>query len=55
MNLIALQQAIGRTPAELSASLSIKTLRHRLPALSRWHTDRCFSDPTKSPLIRQIL
>jgi integrase len=35
--------------------LAINTLRQRLAALSRWHADQGFADPTKSPLVRQVL
>ncbi|WP_227874105.1 MULTISPECIES: site-specific integrase [Burkholderiales] len=35
--------------------MAINTLRQRLAALSRWHADQGFADPTKSPLVRQVL
>ena len=35
--------------------LQIPRLRQRLAALSRWHADQGFADPTKSPLVRQVL
>lgn len=41
--------------SHFAGTLSINTLRQRLAALSRWHTDNGFQDPTKSPLIRQVL
>ena len=41
--------------ADHAKTLSNNTLRHRLAALSRWHTDHGFADPTKAPLIRQVL
>ncbi len=47
--------AIARYLADFSATLSINTLRQRLAALSRWHADHGFSDPTKGPMIRQVL
>lgn len=47
--------AIARYLADFSATLSINTLRQRLAALSRWHADHGFSDPTKGPLVRQVL
>lgn len=40
--------------SHFASTLSINTLRQRLAALSRWHTDNGFQDPTKSPLIRQV-
>lgn len=47
--------AISRYLADHAATLSINTLRQRLAALSRWHTDQGFADPTKSPMVRQVL
>ena len=47
--------AISRYLADHAAPLAINTLRQRLAALSRWHTDQGFADPTKSPLVRQVL
>ena len=35
--------------------MTINTLKHRLAALSRWHQDHGFPDPTKTPKIRQLL
>ena len=47
--------AISRYLADHAAALAINTLRQRLAALSRWHTDQGFPDPTKSALVRQVL
>lgn len=47
--------AIARYLADHAATLAINTLRQRLAALSRWHTDQGFPDPTKSALVRQVL
>lgn len=47
--------AVSRYLADHAASLAINTLRQRLAALSRWHIDQGFADPTKSPLVRQVL
>ncbi len=47
--------AISRYLADHAPTLAINTLRQRLAALSRWHTDQGFPDPTKSPLVRQVL
>ena len=47
--------ATSRYLADHAATLAISTLRQRLAALSRWHTDQGFPDPTKSPLVRQVL
>ena len=47
--------AISRYLADHAGTLAINTLRQRLAALSRWHTDQGFPDPTKSALVRQVL
>ena len=47
--------AISRYLAAYAATLAINTLRQRLAALSRWHTDQGFPDPTRSALVRQVL
>lgn len=45
----------SRYLADHAATLAISTLRQRLAALSRWHADHGFADPTKAPLVRQVL
>ncbi len=47
--------SISRYLAAYAESLSLNTLKHRLAALSRWHQDHGFPDPTKAPKIRQLL
>ncbi len=47
--------AIARYLADQAPTLALNTLRLRLAALSRWHTDQGFPDPTKSALVRQVL
>ena len=47
--------SVSRYLAEHAESLSLNTLRRRLAALSRWHQDQGFPDPTKSATIRQVL
>jgi len=51
----ASSDAIARYLADYASTLSGNTLRHRLAALSRWHLDQGFADPTKSNTIRQLL
>ncbi len=51
----ATTDAIALYLADYAATLTINTLRQRLAALSRWHADQGFPDPTKSPLVRQVL
>ena len=45
---------ICRYLADHANSLAINTLRQRLAALSRWHVDHGFVDPTKAPRVRQV-
>lgn len=47
--------SIARYLATYAESLSLNTLKHRVVALSRWHQDHGFPDPTKGPKVRQIL
>jgi hypothetical protein len=47
--------AIIRYLADNASVLSLNTLRHRLAALSRWHQDHGFPDPTKAAKVRQVL
>ena len=47
--------AVARYLADHAESLSLNTLKHRLAALSRWHQDHGFADPTKDIKIRQVL
>ena len=47
--------SVARYLAEHAESLSLNTLKRRLAALSRWHQDQGFPDPTKSATIRQVL
>lgn len=51
----ASSDAVARYLADYASTLSGNTLRHRLAALSRWHLDQGFADPTKSSTIRQLL
>ena len=47
--------SIARYLAAYAESLSVNTLKHRLAALSRWHQDHGFPDPTKAVKVRQLL
>ena len=51
----ASSESVVRYLADYAASLTQNTLRQRLAALSRWHVDQGFADPTKSPRVRQVL
>lgn len=37
------------------AALSVNTLRARLAGLARWHLDQGFPDPTKAPIVKEVL
>ena len=51
----ATADSIAKYLADHAEALSIGTLRHRLAALARWHQDQGFVDPTKAPLVRNVL
>ncbi|WP_374487280.1 site-specific integrase [Zoogloea sp.] len=51
----ATSEAVARYLAAYGGELANSTLRQRLAALARWHQDQGFQDPTKSPLVRQVL
>jgi integrase len=46
---------IARYLTSYAVTLSISTLRQRLAALGRWHQDQGFPDPTKAPLVKQVM
>lgn len=45
--------AVARYLADFAGKLSNNTLRQRLAALSRWHAQQGFPDPTRSDLVRR--
>lgn len=51
----ATADSVARYLADHAGTLSHNTLEQRLAALARWHTDQGFVDPTKAPLVRQVL
>lgn len=51
----ATQEMVARYLADYAPSLSTNTLQHRLAALARWHTTHGFPDPTKAPMVRQVM
>jgi integrase len=51
----ATSESVARYLAKYASTLSPSTLRHRLAALSRWHQEHGFADPTKSLLVRDVL
>lgn len=48
-------ETVARYLADHAETLSANTLQHRLAALSRLHTGHGFPDPTKAPMVRQVL
>ncbi len=51
----ATPDAIAQYLAHYAPSLTTSTLQVRLAGLSRWHRDHGFVDPTKAPLVQQVL
>ena len=51
----ATADSIARYLADQAEILSINTLKQRLAALARWHQDQGFPDPTKAPVVKQVL
>ncbi|WP_334186698.1 tyrosine-type recombinase/integrase [Noviherbaspirillum sp.] len=51
----ATADSISHYLAHYAPTLSVHTLRHRLAALARWHNEQGFPDPTKAPIVRQVL
>lgn len=45
---------ISRYIAHYADQLSINTLRQRVAALSQWHIEQGFPDPTKTPLLKKL-
>lgn len=48
-------EGIARYLAGYADRLAINTLRQRLAALARWHTEHGFADPTRAPIVRKAL
>lgn len=51
----ATQSSIAQYLADHAEQLSIATLTQRLAALSHWHTQHGFADPTKAVMVRKVL
>ncbi|MHC6225572.1 site-specific integrase [Pseudomonas sp. X10] len=51
----ATADSISRYLAEHAERHAISTLKQRLAALSQWHVSQGFPDPTKAPVVRQVL
>lgn len=51
----ATADSVARYLAEYADSLAVSTLRQRLAALAKWHTEQGFPDPTKAPIVRKAM
>ena len=51
----ATAEGVARYLAAYAGELSINTLKLRLSALAQWHNSQGFVDPTKAPVVRQVL
>lgn len=51
----ATSDSVARYLASYAGVLSVNTLKLRLSALAQWHTSQGFVDPTKAPVVRQVL
>ena len=47
--------SVVRYLADHGSSLSANTLASRLSSLARWHLDQGFCDPTRHPMVRQLM
>lgn len=51
----ATAESIARYLADHAEQHSINTLKQRLSALAQWHVSQGFADPTKAPMVKQLL
>jgi integrase len=51
----ATSDSVARYLAQYAGSLSVNTLKVRISALAQWHLSQGFPDPTKAPVVRQVL
>lgn len=51
----ATSDSVVRYLVDHADSLSLNTLRLRLAGLAQWHVSQGFPDPTKTPMVRQVL
>jgi integrase len=51
----ATADSVARYLADHADTHAVSTLRQRLAALAQWHTSQGFPDPTKAPMVRQVL
>ena len=51
----ATPDSVARYLADRAGKHAVNTLRQRFAALAQWHLDQGFPDPTKAPVVRQVL
>lgn len=51
----ATPDSVARYLAHYAESLALNTLQQRLVALTQWHNEQGFPDPTKFPVVRIVL
>lgn len=51
----ATADSMARYLADHAETLSVNTLKQRLAALAQWHQQQGFPDPTRAPVVRQVL
>jgi len=51
----ATADSVTRYLANYADTLAISTLKQRLAALSQWHIDQGFPDPTKASMVKKVL
>ncbi|WP_263262447.1 site-specific integrase [Pseudomonas sp. RIT-PI-S] len=51
----ATAESVARYLADHAGSHAVSTLRQRLAAIAQWHISQGFPDPTKAPMVRQVL
>lgn len=54
-HLPAAADQVAQYLAAYADTLSVTTLTQRLAALARWHQEQGFPDPTKAPVVKQVL
>ncbi|CAG8863522.1 hypothetical protein PS627_00460 [Pseudomonas fluorescens] len=51
----ATAESVARYLSDHAGQHAVSTLKQRLAGLSQWHVSQGFPDPTKAPLVRQVL
>lgn len=51
----ATADSVARYLADHAETHSLNTLRQRMAALAKWHTEQGFPDPTKTPIVKKVI